>query len=194
MTIKKMLLLAASAMALVAFAAPAVASADQWYTDPGNVTVTEDHFWLHGHLNATVPALGAELTCDITAHITINNGGGHANVEIDEVVLDAPAAGCHGVFGGVLTCEITAGVAGAGEVHVNGTSLEVTNAFFLNELEGCAATEEAGASGTLTGTFNNATSCVDFANSGDMTVPGLGAAVFVDGSLCDETGTLTLHN
>ena len=108
----------------------------EWHTDPGNVTVTEDHFWLHGHLNATVPALGAELTCDITAHITINNGGGHANVEIDEVVLDAPAAGCHGVFGGALTCEITGGLAGAGEVHISGTSLAITNAFFLTVLEG----------------------------------------------------------
>ena len=192
MTIKRMLVLTSAVIGLVVVA-PANATAKQWYTS--NTTITgEDHFWVHGHVNATIPTFGAELTCDVTANVSLENGGGNARGSVSELVIDAPSENCHGVFqigSEKITCAITSALGGAGGIHTSGSNVEVTGTSFSDVLQGCPVTEEVGASGTATGLFNNASHCIDFNKNGDLKVFST-FDVFLDGSVCDGTGALEL--
>jgi hypothetical protein len=189
MKMKKMLLLAASAMALVAFTAPSAASAAEW-----NATGMRH---LQGTLNATLPSAGAEFTCEATATVNLSNAGGVASATVEEFNILAPATGCHGVFHlpppfpPTITCAITAAIGSAGAITTSGTEVTIEEAGFENLLEGCPVTEVAAASGTVTGTFNNATHCLEFANTPGLETP-TEAQVLLDGSVCDTAGTLTL--
>jgi hypothetical protein len=191
MTIKKMLVLAASAMALVAFAAPAAASADSW-SETGM-------FHLTGHLNATVPAIGAEFTCDVTATVNLfnNEETNEAEGEVESATGAGGTEGCHGIFGGgALTCGISNVFLTGGHISVDATTgVHVAEASFFDILPGCVATEEAGAAGDLTGQFSNADHCIHYENSGDLVtvIEGNVVPVFVDGKLCPTEGSLELH-
>src|SRR3954452_223076 len=192
MTIKKMLILAASAMALVAFAAPAAASADSWNE--------EGMFHLTGHLNATVGGTGGpEFTCDVTATVNLFNSEetGEAEGEVESATGAGGTAGCHGIFGGgALTCEISEVFLTGGHISVDATTgVHVEEASFLDILPGCAATEKAGAAGDLTGQFSNEDHCIHYADSGDLATIIGGEVVrgLVDGKLCPTEGNLELH-
>jgi hypothetical protein len=195
--LKKMMLLAAAVTALVAFAAPAAASADQWYTDTlgGEETVTEDEVHFQGTLTATAP--GTALTCGVTAVVDVSNPGGVATGETTSAAILAPATGCQGVFGGGLfSCPITNGIASAGHINVatGATGVEIEEASFIDFFPStCPAGTVIAAEGPLTGTWNNTGSCIEFSNDGDLETP-TGTAVTVDGRLCETTETLTLHS
>jgi hypothetical protein len=192
MDMKKMLALAASVMALVAFATTSPASAAKW-----NATGMRH---LQGTLNATIPLpSGDEFTCEVTATVNLSNAGGVASATTEEFNILAPATGCHGVFPlpppfpPEITCAITAATGLAGAITTSGTEVTVEEAGFENLLEECPVTTKAEASGTVTGTFNNTTHCLHFANT-----PGLetsvGGEVFLDGDVCDTAKTLELSS
>jgi hypothetical protein len=191
MTIKKMLVLAASAMALVAFAAPAAASADSWNTPA--------MYHLTGHLNATVPAAEAEFTCDVTATVNLFNNEvtEQAEGEVESATGAGGTEGCHGVFsGGALTCGISEVFLTGGHITTDATTgVHVEEASFRDILPGCVATEEAGAAGDLTGQFSNKDHCIHYENSGDLLtiIKGNVVEVFVDGKLCPTEGSLELE-
>jgi hypothetical protein len=191
MTLKKMLLLASAVMALVAFAAPAAASADQWSTDPGGLIggATEaDHVTLTGNLTATQGpfSLGA---CATTATAELWNEGGVATGETISVHI-ATGPGCLVKAGVTPICNIEEVVAGAGHINTSGTAIDIEEAFFVDFLnEGCAIGELAGAEGTLTGTWEEGGHCIVFNNSGDLANEE--GPVTVDGSLCNSSLTLS---
>jgi hypothetical protein len=195
--LKKMMLLAAAAMALAAFAVPAAASADQWYTDTlgGEETVTEDEVHLQGNLTMTAP--GTALTCGVTAVVDVSNPGGVAAGETTSANFLAPAAGCQAVFaGGLVTCPITNAILSAGHINVatGATGVEIEEASFIDFFPStCPAGTVIAAEGPLTGTWSNTGSCIEFSNDGDLETP-TGTAITLDGKLCETTGTLTLHS
>jgi hypothetical protein len=191
MTIKKMLVLAASAMALVAFAAPAAASADSW-SETGM-------FHLAGHLNFTIPAQGANYTCDVTATVNLfnNEETNEAEGEVESATGAGGTEGCHGIFGGgALTCGISNMFLTGAHISVDATTgvhVEEFSLFYI--LPGCVASEEAGWAGDLTGQFSNADHCIHYENSGDLVtvIEGNVVPVFVDRKLCPTEGSLELH-
>jgi hypothetical protein len=191
MTIKKMLVLAASAMALVAFAAPAAANADSW-TESGM-------FHLTGHLNFTIPAQGAEYTCDFTATVNLfnNEETNEAEGEGESLTAAGGTEGCHAVFsGGTLTCGLSGMFLTGGHISTDAaTGVHVEEFIFLDILPGCQATERFGASGDLTGQFSNEDHCIHYADSGDlaMIINGNVVPVLVDGELCPTEGILELE-
>jgi hypothetical protein len=184
--IRKMLLLVGSALALVAVAIPAAASAAEW-NEPGSYHYT-------GHLVATLGGTGGpEFTCDATAMVNFSNNAesGEAEGEVEEADIIETNPNCHAVFPslGGFTCTITSGSLSAGHVSITGTTgVAIENAGFVNGLEGCPVIEEAKASGTLTGTFSNADSCIRFSDSPHLVTPAL-TPVLVDGKLCPTTGS-----
>src|SRR3954453_11793887 len=117
MTIKKMLVLAASAMALVDFAAPAAASADSW--------TEEGMFHLTGHLTFTLGGTGGpEFTCDVTATVELSNNEetGEAEGEVESATGAGGTAGCHALLSGVITCSISAVTLTGGHISTNATT------------------------------------------------------------------------
>jgi len=192
MTIKKMLVLAASAMALVAFAAPAAASADSW--------TEEGMFHLTGHLTFTLGGTGGpEFTCDVTATVELSNNEetGEAEGEVESATGAGGTEGCHGIFGGgALTCSMSEVFLTGGHINVDATTgVHVEEFSLLYIMPGCAATERAGWAGDLTGQFSNADHCIHYADSGDLAtiIGGNVVPVLVDGKLCTTEGSLELH-
>lgn len=200
MTLKKIALLAVSAMALLAFAIPAVASADQWYT--GAETITEDHFTLDGELLASAPEVAGGTTlgfCPVEADVTFTNPGGSATAEVSELRIDSTPEECIAeAAGGLIKCDITAaGGLGPYPWHVDVATgedgIEITGAGFFNIFPaGCPLGEGVTASGTATGTWSNESHCIEFNEDGDLEAPS-GAKVFVTGAVCDTSETLELH-
>jgi hypothetical protein len=199
--IKKMMLLAVSVGALVAFAVPATASANlQWHTSNGGVTTpvgdstAKDRVHFEGVLTATPGGAAGpvETTCGVTAVVDVWNANGVPTGSVISVTLLAPAAGCHLVVkANGFTCSITSGTAFGGAVSADTEgNISIAGAGFTNKLEGCPVTKETGAAGTLTGVYNNETSCIDFEESGDLFAGA--TPVLIDGSLCETTGTLLL--
>jgi hypothetical protein len=191
MTLKKMLLLASAVMALVAFAAPAAASADQWHTDPGNVLIggaTEpDHATLTGNLTFTQGPISFGA-CATTATADLWNEGGVATGETISVAI-TPGPGCVVKVGGTTICNIEEFTVGTGHINTSGTAIEIEKAFFIYELSGgCPLAELAGASGTLTGTWEEGGHCLVFNNSGGLKNPN--GEFKVDGTLCNSSLTL----
>ena len=84
--LKKMMLLAAAVAALVAFAAPASASASEWYhvTSGTHTTLPENEkktILFSGTARFTVPSVASSYTCVVHASVTIWNEGGSAKSE-----------------------------------------------------------------------------------------------------------------
>jgi hypothetical protein len=191
MTLKKMLLLASAVMALVAFAAPAAASADQWHTDPGNVLVggaaEPDHVTLTGNLKATQGGISLG-SCATTLTAELWNESGVATGEAVSFTF-ATGPGCVVKAGETTICNIENIEAGVGHINTNGTAIDIENVFFLQHFsEGCAIGEEGGAFGTLTGTWEVGGHCIVFSNSGDL--QNERGPVTMDGVLCNAALTL----
>jgi hypothetical protein len=184
MTIKKMLVLLGAAMALVAFAAPAMAQAEDKWSIEGESELT-------GTLTSTSGALA--VTCEVHAVVDFWNET-TATAEVTSFVITA--ATCKTTvdkFG----CTIkTAGPIGAPwhvDVATGEGGINITEAGFFNEFTGtnCAlvgipAGVALPATGDATGTWNNATSCIDFNESGDLV--GVKGEVLLDGSVCASNG------
>jgi hypothetical protein len=182
--LKKLTMLAMAVGAFAAFAVPATASADVW-NEPG-----EYHF--EGHLNATVPALGLEFTCDVTAVVHAENTP-TATGQVTELNALTGNPNCHMVQpASATTCTITGAVLGAGGIvaATGETGVQIAEASFLNELEGCKVTPIAEAKGTATGTWNNNGSCIEFNKDPHLvtTLPITGLALELDGKLCTTEG------
>ncbi len=123
--------------------------------------------------------------------VDVWNDNGPKGQVISAAIL-APAAGCHLVVkSNGFTCSITSGTAEGGAVSADTEgNLAIAGAGFTNKLTGCPVTTETSAAGTLTGVYNNETSCIDFEESGDLFSGA--TPVLIDGSLCETTGTLEL--
>ena len=203
MSLKKMLLLASMAFAAVAFMAPAVAQADEWYTDHP----TEE----------TIP-LGIEKEVEFTGELTSTSGGLRSGPCVVHVVVDVwneEFAGGKVTGTGEVTsvkittephCETNVPGCGIEEAFSNteppwhfnvgpGTVIDIEGANFTNiYTESCQAfgiPREVSAEGTLTGQAVNGEGevCIVFNNSGHMTNLA-GKPVTVDGEVCAPGLTL----
>jgi hypothetical protein len=203
MTIKKMLVLLGAAMALVAFAAPAVAQADQWYTDHegqetllGSSTAEADEVELTGSLKST--SGGLSVNCTVHAIVDLWNENGAATGEVTSFTITATT--CVTNVDG-LGCTIkNAGAENLPwhvDVETGANGIIITEAGFFNEFTGtnCALVGiptgvHISAAGDATGTWNTSTHCIDFNESGDM--EGAKGEVLLDGSVCGTSPTTTL--
>jgi hypothetical protein len=206
---KKTMLLASMALAVVAFAAPAMAQAyDEWYTHVGEEEVTIGNTTETGDL--------VEFTGSLSSKTTTNVINGpcvvHAQVLLwNEIVAPEDATATGEVTGFQITgpCDVT--VPGSGTLptafcsvsatasvntenpwHVNvgpNTEISIEGANFTNHYTaGCQSIgfpAEAEASGTATGQ-GTAGGCIVFNESGDFT-----EGVTISGEVCAPG--LTLH-
>jgi hypothetical protein len=209
MTIKKMMLFASALAALVAFAAPAAASAHlQWYTDPGNVLLEgEEELHVVGELSTSVPASGlVNELCPVTFTGTASNtgpegaahgvlNGGNVN-EGEECATNVSFAGCN-----VEEATLNFGTSGWTLTTSTPDHVTIDNATFTNfYTAGCAAFKiphVVPASGSVEGTLTNnagpnGEDCISFEESTGLAVEGGGPAVTLDGEVC-ITLPLTLH-
>jgi len=197
----KMMLLAMAVGALVAFAAPATASASTWDTE-GVPIVGEDEVHFTGTLSSTKG--GLKISCNATANVDVWNDetlGAHG--EVTSLTLSPDPEGTDGCTVAVLTVagyvDLTnCHVAGTAEnlpgwtVTTNGNHLTIDSAAFVNRFtgagclqhlgipEGFEVTDTGNAEGEVVG------GCIVFSNAGPF-VNGSR----IDGQLC-ATGDLTL--
>jgi hypothetical protein len=203
MTIKKMLVLLGAAMALVAFAAPAVAQADQWYTDHegqetllGGSTAEADEVELTGDLTST--SGGLAVTCTVHAIVDLWNENGAATGEVTTFTITAPSCKSNiDKFGCTIKNAGPIGLSWHVDVETGEGGIVITEAGFFNEYTGanCALVGiptgvQIPASGDATGTWNGTTHCIDFNESGDL--EGAKGEVILDGSICGTSPTTTL--
>jgi hypothetical protein len=165
---------------------------DQWHTDPGEVLIggasEADHVTLAGNLTFTQGGLSFG-PCATAATVELWNEGGVATGEPISVEI-AAGAGCVVSVEGSPVCNIEGFKIGAGHLNTSGTAIDLENVFILQHFnEGCPIGEEAGAAGTLTGTWAEGGHCIVFNNSGDLGNPN--GPFTVDGELCNSS--LTLH-
>lgn len=210
MTIKKMMLLASALAALVAFAAPAAASAHlQWYTDPGD-TLLSGTADLHivGNLSTSVPETGLEnKSCPVTFTGTASNSGpgGAAHGVIESGSVSGPCETNLSAFGcNVESVTLNFGANGWTVTTETPDHVIIDNVTFTNHYsEACGAFEippAVPAAGSVEGTLTpepnaNNEDCVVFEEAGGMaveTLSGPGPAVTLDGEVC-ITQPLTLH-
>ena len=207
MSIKKMVLLASALAALVAFAAPAAASAHlEWYVsaEPEDVTLTspaEAHFV--GELQTSVPASGlVNEFCPVTFAGAASNNANGAHAFITEGSVETPCPTNLSAFG----CEVEEVTFNFGE---NGWTLttttpdivEIHEVTFTNVYTPPCANfgvpHEVSAKGTVTGTLTNEVGpkgedCVDFNEEGGLKLEANGANVRLEGQVC-LTLPLTLN-
>jgi len=205
MTIKKMLMLLGMALAAVAFAAPAMAQADVWVTDGGEVgesTETADEVTFSGSLTATAGPLHFG-PCNVESNVDAWNEEGEATGEATNLTIKTPCPVSLTVGGTpIVVCEIVqAGPQTAFPWHVDvatneigaGTDVAITGASFFNITKGCpeGVPGAVAAKGTATGDWDNTAGagCITFNNDGDLEAP-TGAAVLLDGKLCAANLTL----
>ena len=196
---KKLTLLALAVGALVAFAVPAVASADTWTINGQSLTTTPVAFDGTGEMSATTATpLGTVRLgpCHVEVEGNIwNQPTGHG--EVEDFRINAP---CPVSVGGKQICTIEE--AGSGgfpwTIQVQaGTRIDISGANFTDVFNAnCPLGPGAGASGTATGTYSNATSGIVFNEDGDMKTP-TGGNVFLDGGVdltrASDGAAITLH-
>jgi hypothetical protein len=187
MTIKKLLLLASMALAVVAFAAPA-AQAESWFSDPGEVELGNEE-------NATPITVAGELSSTANKFTTgpavvhgsgslWNDGTGHAK----GVITKFSITGELGVQGVPPSCEVTGTAEGLPWVvtTTTGKVIDIKGAKFTNHYNHACQTfgfpATVTAEGTATGVLNEAGAIV-FNNAGDMTAAGGLVAVTLNGSV-----------
>jgi len=212
MSIKKMMMLAMSLAALVAFAAPAAASAHlEWYESatPEDVTLEgEAELHIVGALETSVPSTGlVNVSCPVTFSGTASNSGpegaahgaiteGSVN-EGGECATNLSFAGCNitkvslnfGEKGWTLTSATPDHVIIDDATFVNHYNSVCQNVFGLPSTVPATGTVE----GTLTNNAGpNGEDCVSFEEAGGLAVEGGGPAVILDGEVC-ITLPLTLH-
>lgn len=212
--LKRMILLASALAALVAFVAPAAASAaaPEWYTDPGDVTLAEgeeEAIHIVGELTSTAGFESGPCAVTFTGVAENENGmaggaitaGNIKNTESCNTSLPGCTFIGHVNLNGTNSWPIT-GVEITGE-----PGIEIREATFTNTYsEFCQTTygvpAEVSATGTATGIVTtelnqNGESCVTFDNHPDDMVVEVGGvhtttAVDIDGEVC-VTAPVTLH-
>ena len=199
---KKLTLLALALGALVAFAVPAVASADTWTAggeSVGSTIATGTAFDGTGEFGFTTASpLGTvkfgPCHAEVEGNIW-NQPTGHGGVE--EFRINAP---CPITIGGKQICSIeeagsvgfpwTIQVQAGTRIDISGAN--VTQVFNAN----CPLGPGFGFAGTATGTYSNATSGIVFNEDGHMKTP-TGGNVFLDGGLdltrASDGAVITLH-
>ncbi len=212
--LKKMIVLAAAAMALAAFALPAAAQANnvEWFVDPGDETLlgVSEELHIQGeletHVGAPTPFGVKQGPCGVTFTGDAYNEGGLAKATITAGAASAsPEEPCPNELAGG-TCpieEVTFGSLGKAnpwEVTAveNTHNVTISNVTFTNHYaEGCLAGPEVSAAGSVTGEVTtspnaNEESCIKFHNAGPLIREGSTTPVYVSGEVC-ITQPLTLH-
>ncbi|HEV7769991.1 MAG TPA: hypothetical protein VGO66_04935 [Solirubrobacterales bacterium] len=214
--LKKMMLLAGLALVAVAYMAPAMAQADEWYThvDGKDVTVgigttNADTVNFTGTLSSTASGGAVQSgPCNVHADVDVWNEN-FVNPETEEAYVTGTAEVTN--FTITTHCPVTSpfpiippgctlekasskGFPWHVDVLAN-TGIAITGANFRNVYKGCAPTlpAEIEAKGTATGTAVNGENkvCLVFANSGDLeTVAEPPAPVTIDGEVCAPNLTL----
>jgi hypothetical protein len=204
--IKKIALLAMAVAALVAFAAPSMASAAQWKTSGvliGGVGA-KDAVHLTGTLSSTKG--GLKISCTATANVNLWNAGGVGVGEVTSLTLTEdpitvpPTGGCTvakftpppvNAYVDVENCHVQASSTGFNwSVTTAGTTVSILKANFTNEFKGCLAAlgipdgTKIKAEGTVTGVGGG--NCITFTEAGDI------PETKIDGSLCATSGVLSL--
>jgi hypothetical protein len=207
--LKKMMLTSALAV-LVAFAAPAAASAHlQWYEsgEPDVLLEGEAELHLAGELGTSIPSMGfIEELCPVTFTATASNTGtegaahgaltgGNIN-EGGECATNLSSFGCN-----VEAVSLNFGTSAwtlttATPDHVAIDNITITKHYSA----GCQAFGFPSAvptAGSLEGTLTNnagpnGEDCISFEEAEGLAIEGGGPAVTVDGELC-VTLPLTLH-
>lgn len=192
--LKKMMLLAVAALATMAFAIPAIASADEGaiYDINTSMTLTEGeeiHFTGTAGFNSTPPGSGFN-NCGITGNLTQLAGADEVHVHLEVV------GGCDegtGSFGGCHVEEAT----GTGEGTVTGHDIDIKNLVIVgtNDPKCGSAIGLPGALESVTLDFPEVTlqpAAGSNTSLDDLTVSGAGTATTAIGNLpIDASGTLT---
>jgi hypothetical protein len=141
MTLKKMLILASMALAVVAFVAPASASAARWVHWEAGVettveTITEDFTgWAEFHPTGVA---STNFGCEVHAHVTGSTTAGVAHGKVTS--FEITTSTCKGE-GGFTGCELKShtntAAANPWTVHVNTNDFVITNVSIQNEYKGC---------------------------------------------------------
>lgn len=146
MNVKKIMLLAGMALALVAFAAPAVAQAKVTLTENGNALKPGDLVTATSTNLQTTTALGLTLTCQkVTLHYEVEVNG------LDHVVLqpttahNATAETCHVITPGGITDEVHISNAGTEELTINTWGTGEAASTFTSLITGVATCTFSGA-------------------------------------------------
>jgi hypothetical protein len=206
--LKKLTLLAMAVGALVVFAAPAMAQADEWYTTgagPGGTDLTigpkgpnDDTVTLTGRLTSTTGgAAGVHVDCEVESKVTVWNEPS-ATAEVTEFNIFVPTCETN-----IPGCELENAEALNLSWHVDpatgATATKITEAAFFNEFNGVNCETfghipqhvEIVAEGTATGTWNNTGGCIEFSEDGDMVLQAEPLTpVLLDGSICNANLTL----
>lgn len=205
--IKKMMLLAMAVGALVAFAAPSMASAEEWATNGtplGGTTNTGDPIHFTGTLSSTKGA--AKISCNATANATLWNAGGKGTGEATLTLSEDPVGtgGCTVAvnFGGgyvdITNCHVEPRANGVNwTVTTKGeTEVDIDNVSFTNTFRGTGCINIGIPSGTEitdTGVAEGAfeineegEACLAFSNGGTFA-----GGSKIDGSVC-TAGALEL--
>ena len=203
MTLKKMLLLASMAFAAVAFMAPAMAQADEWYTDhPTEETIPlgiEKEVEFTGELNSTSGGLRSG-PCEVHVVVDVWNeefaGGkvtGTGEVTLYEITTEPH---CETNLPGCGIEKTTSNTEVPWHFNVGpGTAIDIEGAnvryVYTEACQAFGLPKEVEAKGTLTGQAVNGEGevCIVFNNSGHMTNP-LGNPWTLDGELCAANLTL----
>jgi hypothetical protein len=194
---KKILLLASMALALVAFAAPAAqAMAPEWYSE-GNTLNEPAEFHIEGELSSVVPATGLTSgPCEVTFTGTAFNENGMAGGAVEAIEIqeecETNAPNCTVT----PTVNIPEGGWKLTGITVTGTTgVEIQGATFTNDYMGSCPLAQASAAGTVTGIVTNGGSTISFEGHADdlkLEPPLPGLAVDLEGVL-HITSPLTLN-
>lgn len=197
MKTKKMLLLAVSAMALVAFAVPAAAQANapEWLTE-GTPIAGEENLHIVGELSSLSSTGLTTGPCEVTFEGTAVNANSMASGSIEAGTVSAPCAtnkaGCEATN---VTLNIPAGGwVITGTTVTEGEGVEIQNASFTNHYNSAANCGLPVASVTATGTVTGIVTedgCVSFEGHKDeMNAFGGLVKVDIEGEVCDTHLTL----
>jgi hypothetical protein len=194
--LKKMMLLAMAVGALVAFGAPATASAGEWDTNevPIGNEANADPIHFTGTLSWT--KAGLKFSCDATANVDLWNAGGAGHGRMNSLILSpdpTPTDGCTvavnvggGTYVDVTECHLKATAnALPWTVTTSGNHATIDGFNFTNTFTGAGCGQHLGLpvdfsasdSGNATGVVEG--ECIVFNNSGTFVSGSL-----IDGFLC----------
>ena len=200
--LKKLTLLAMAVGALIAFAAPSMASAAEWKTNGvavGGTTATGDAVHFTGTLSSTKGPV--KISCNATANTILWNEGGNG---VGEATLTLSADPVEtgfctvAVFNGTvyqpIPCHVNPSATGANwPISTEGTEVFIEEANFTNEfvgepcltILGIPSGTKISDKGTAEGVVEG--ECIVFNNTG-----GFEGGSKIDGSLCPTTTGLSL--
>lgn len=167
--LKKMMLLAGMALAVVAFAGPASASAATWvhWNGEEQETVSEitEDFTGFAKFEVT-PAPGNNFGCEVHVHLSGTTGAGGAQGQVTAFEVTTETCVGEGAFG---TCTLVADNSSVPwEVDVSSTDFTITNVEIENEYANCSIPPSHLVFGSITATPNNPTkiNCLTISGTG----------------------------